>query len=68
MALAVTLAGQSRIQEPGSVIFKRNYWGISATGSLSIAFGHSLKPIKGWYFGFDLKELNVLRKVALVRD
>lgn len=67
MALAVTLAGQSRIQEPGSVIFNRR-WGISATGSLSIAFGHSLKPIKGWNFGFDLKELNVLRKVALVRD
>lgn len=67
MVLAVTLEWQSRIQEPGNVVFKR-HWGISATGSLSIAFGHSLKPIKRWNFGFDLKELKVFRKVALVRD
>lgn len=34
-----------------------------------MALGHSLKRIKkGGIFGFDLKELNVFRKVAFVRD
>lgn len=66
MILAVIVEWQSRIQEPGNIIFKR-HWRISATGSLSIAFGNFLKPIKRWNFGFDLKEINVFRKVALVK-
>lgn len=41
---------------------------ISATGLLSMAFGHFLKPTKRWNFGFGLKELNVFIRVALVRD
>lgn len=35
---------------------------------MSIVFGHSLRPINRWNFGFDVKQVSVLRKAALVRD
>lgn len=61
------LEWQSRVQEHGNVIFKR-HWRFSAVGSLLVPFGNPLKPIKSWNFGFDLKEINVFRKVAFVKD
>lgn len=58
---------RSRAHERGTVMFKRHLE-IAATGLLSMAFGHFLKPTKRWNFGFGLKELNALIKASLVRD
>lgn len=58
---------RSQAHEHGTVMFKRHLE-ISATGLLSMAFGHFLEPTKRWNFGFGLKELNTLTKTSLVRN